>query len=214
MPASGTTTVELLRRAVVEAYGSASQDAFHSYYQGRNDDSADIKEAAKKLGHPTPPAPVKKPPQPTGIKPRVFLLSALVLVVSIAPVLGLFLPIYISAGNSRDKEASKRELACVVFPTPADVLAAGQQPMTPTKQTIVNKYLTQLSGNCSQVNACSCPRQCCFFLPAHGMPWPSRRTSYKVPPAMAFTQEAHNGGPMKHASKEGSSAVLTPERPN
>lgn len=104
------------------------------------------------------PAEPKPKPQPTGIKPRMLLLPALVLVLMAIPVVGVFLPVFLKAGEQRDEETKKQISVGIVFPTPLDVLNVGRQMSTPRSPPLsaeqkarVQEYLAQSQANASVV---------------------------------------------------------------
>lgn len=146
------TSKDILRQAVLEAFAPAAQEAYKGFYQDTIKSNSTLKDAAVSMATPSPaPSPAKKPPaQPTGIRPRIFLLTSMVFLAAVVPVVGLFLPIYYVAGQQRDDEANKRQIACVLFPTPISVLSATTST-SPGNASIVSSYLSQLKNNCTQV---------------------------------------------------------------
>lgn len=128
--------------------------------------------AADEPAKPAPPAPEpsaakpadeKPKPKPTGIRPRGFLLPAIVLGFMTIPILAIFLPVYLTAGNQRDSEATHVENLCNLYPTPARVLEIGQwlvdegqqngvsAVLTGRNLTYIQTYYTQLQENCTAV---------------------------------------------------------------
>lgn len=87
--------IDALKRALTDSFRQSMHAALIDVASAANAAAKSALEqaaAAKKESAPKPvPAPAK--PQPTGIKPRLVLLPALVMTLMVVPVVGIFLPV-------------------------------------------------------------------------------------------------------------------------
>lgn len=149
-----------LEQALVDAYIPAARAALEEFNLEAYASAAPVKEAASALASSRKPAPAKPPapkPQRTGVRPRLLLLPCIVLCMMTAPIVGIYLPVYLSAFKATQDEANKRVVHCTIFPTPLEVdLAAIDKPMSPANQTIVDAYLQKLQADCPVVRNTDC----------------------------------------------------------
>lgn len=123
---------DAFRTAVTDVVSSAQSTSSSSQSHGQESISfgsisatyaaelSDLANNALGVGGSAPSKPAPKP-KPTGVRPRILLLPSLVLAIMAIPIVGIFLPVFITAGQQRDTEADKRMYAGVAFPASPEV---------------------------------------------------------------------------------------------